>query len=421
MSRASGPKACKTCAVAKRKCGRQKPQCLRCRRLNVPCIYPPSKPSSYVLIPDDEDAITIGSDSSATAAASRESRSSTVVSTLPQPHRFDPANFYLALDLQDSPIHDGQDLRASAPPSWFQNIPGDLGVLLPIQKADLDTSAFDNMKHHMAIAKEWLARWVDKGSNPFIHPQLYKRRLPVCIQDAYTSVASYLRKNQANEQMIYRIIEDRVRNLVEGHPKDPPALDSIDSLGRVQALLIYQIIGLFDGDLRLRHVAEGYIQTLYEWAANLEPLARYPLWLGDLNGTSGTHVSTTGVYEASDVGSSTDGSWMSWIIAESMNRTWTLVAGIQGVYKMIQQSRSHRCSVVGMMMTARKGLWDAPSAPAWDKICAERYIGFIFLSEVETLFTKFTYDEVDEFTIMTLGTMFGLERIERWRLRPAVY
>lgn len=39
---------------------------------------------------------------------------------------------------------------------------------------------------------------------------------------------------------------------------NPATLDSLDHLARVQALLIYQLIGLDDCNVRLRHLAEPH-------------------------------------------------------------------------------------------------------------------------------------------------------------------
>ena len=46
-------KACQACAKAKRRCGKETPKCVRCRRRGIECMYPPSKPSSFVLLEED--------------------------------------------------------------------------------------------------------------------------------------------------------------------------------------------------------------------------------------------------------------------------------------------------------------------------------------------------------------------------------
>jgi hypothetical protein len=42
-------------------------------------------------------------------------------------------------------------------------------------------------------------------------------------------------------------------------------LDSLERIARVHALLVYQFLGLYDGDIRLRHLSETYIPVLNRW------------------------------------------------------------------------------------------------------------------------------------------------------------
>src|ERR1044071_7423281 len=42
-------KSCAACAKSKRKCGRQTPSCARCQARGLPCTYPASKPTCWVV------------------------------------------------------------------------------------------------------------------------------------------------------------------------------------------------------------------------------------------------------------------------------------------------------------------------------------------------------------------------------------
>ncbi|KAK9321361.1 hypothetical protein V1517DRAFT_262527, partial [Lipomyces orientalis] len=101
-----------------------------------------------------------------------------------------------------------------------------------------------------------------KGSNPFIHSRLYRTRFPRCVQDAYTALSCYLHKTASNEDTIFQIIEDRAKHLLVEHgipsadslpekvSSNSFTLDSLEHIARVQALLVYQILDLYDGDIR---------------------------------------------------------------------------------------------------------------------------------------------------------------------------
>lgn len=55
----------------------------------------------------------------------------------------------------------------------------------------------------------------------------------------------YIAKNEVNKQMIFRAIEKGATELL----KSPQGIAPIEILARVQSLLLYQIIRLYDGDV----------------------------------------------------------------------------------------------------------------------------------------------------------------------------
>lgn len=56
----------------------------------------------------------------------------------------------------------------------------------------------------------------------------------------------YMAKNDVNKLMIFRAIERSVAELI----KSPQSTVPIEVLARTQSLLLYQIIRLYDGDVR---------------------------------------------------------------------------------------------------------------------------------------------------------------------------
>jgi hypothetical protein len=83
-------------------------------------------------------------------------------------------------------------------------------------------------------------------------------------------LSCYLGKTSSNGQTMCRIIENRARQLVkDGNGLTDSwletPLDSLEHLARVQALLVYQVMCLHDGEIRLRHLAESHIPVLNSW------------------------------------------------------------------------------------------------------------------------------------------------------------
>ena len=61
------------------------------------------------------------------------------------------------------------------------------------------------------------------------------------------------------------------------------------------------------------------------------------------------------------------------------------------------------------MFTNQKGVWEAPSAFAWEKLCAEVDVRFMQTFSAEKLFTEASAADIDEFGLVMLGLTFGKE------------
>ncbi len=104
------------------------------------------------------------------------------------------------------------------------------------------------------------------GQNPFIHKYSYTEHLPTVISDALSACALYSLKNSENEIFVFGDISRKAKELAE---KQQPFLSPVDLLASTQALLLYQIMRLFDGDIRQRADAESHEKILMSWAEQL--------------------------------------------------------------------------------------------------------------------------------------------------------
>ena len=189
-------------------------------------------------------------------------------------------------------------------------------------------------------------------------------------------------------------------------------LDSLEHIARVQALLVYQILCLYDGDIRLRHVAESYIPVLNSWTEQMVEHASQAVCLGS-SVISSAYEQTALGFDISFIALYENACWYSWILAESIRRTWLVASGIQGTYLVIKHSRAVPCQG-GIMFTTRSGVWEAQSALAWEKLCSEVNVGLMQVAEADKLFTEVAPEDVDDFTMLILQATFGEERMERW-------
>lgn len=318
--------------------------------------------------------------------------------------------------------------QAELTTSWFMasdkweihHVPPE--VCLAIEVAD--------QRRHLLQVRRWLRQWADTGSNPFIHERLYKTRFPRYAQDAFMASACYLNKTAATEKTVHKILEDRAealiseyhetRSPVHGSSFDTnfPDTDLLESLARVQALLVYQIIGLYDGDIRLRHLAERRIPVLHSWMGQL---------LRQASGQSQTScLGSWMIFDQPrrhlyDPGARIAASqlqnllWYSWIMAESIRRTWLLCSSVQGIYVFSRDGPDVAQCQGGITFTTREGIWAAKTAAEWEALCVRESVRMVKMKDTDMLFVDAVPEEVDEFTKMIMQVVFGSERMTSWR------
>ena len=406
MAIAAEPNACKNCARAKKKCDKQKPCCFRCKDRGINCAYPLPKPSSFVRLED-----TTLPDNLLSSEAT-----DLTTSTLPT---------YLCNNLDNLQVLDLTIPSCHSRPTW----PLSVWFLSP-EAWKIDHRPLPNtdsfcpieLKRWLAVIQRWFERWVTTGSNPFIHSHLYSSRSPSCVQIAYTALSSYISRVESNTDIILRIVDHQASELLVNNgvlldnlnqddcatAVEPTTV--LEHFARVHALAVYQLIGLFDGDIRSRHLAEARMHILDRWATQMVEWSCHNLSLPEAFNLTGADLSNS-----FDPTSGAEVLWHAWSLTESVRRTWYVAKGLQSLYLMLQQGWTY-CPG-GMMFTTRQGVWEADTAFAWQKLCSEVDVGFIQRFEAEEILAQCGPSDLDEFAEMLLEMTFGGTRMERWRLK----
>lgn len=394
-------KACALCAKSKRRCSRGLPACARCVARSLPCIYPASKQTCWVMS-DYMGVIPIKSPASTATTNGNES------GPLPSPLLgFEAVIRPLPPMISPSPgsltLADLQSAWFLTPDTWvIRQVPAEAAASVIERR---NSPMLERFARQM---KNLMTDWVEKGSSGLFHSRFYQRRLPRCAQDAFTALSAYSVRVPKTENMVLRILGERLEQLVVEYA-DAARLDPFEHVARVHAMLIYVMLGLFDGDIRLRHLAETHLSTLETWRLEMLDAARAAanngqLLMGGLldrdNGEPTTQVETF---------------WHAWILTESVRRAWFIASGIQTCYSMMREGKL-RCAG-GLMLTTRVGVWDAKTAWAWTKLCAEKDVGFVTQAQIGRLFDETKPEEVDDFGKLLLEAMYGVEQLESWGVR----
>lgn len=138
----------------------------------------------------------------------------------------------------------------------------------------------------MHRVKAFASEIATQNSAPFMHRYLYREHIPPCMLSCFTTSVLYSNRSPANAANVIRALQQSVEELVGAVPK--LVVTPTERLARTQALFLYQVIRLFDGDVSLRAQAESDMTLLETWLGdlckvreNLEGLPR----IGDI-GTS---------------------------------------------------------------------------------------------------------------------------------------
>ncbi|KAJ3541334.1 hypothetical protein NM208_g4655 [Fusarium decemcellulare] len=156
----------------------------------------------------------------------------------------------------------------------------------------------------------------DCNAAPFLHQNLYQDSMPRCILSCFSTCVLYTKRTPANTGMVLRTLQNNVRDLVDGesHQNTP-----LHRLARTQALFIYQIIRLFDGDISLRAQGEKHMHLLQAW---LDELCCLRNNLGNTANGEESQASPT---------------WKEWIFDESVRRTIIIAYSVIGLYDMMKE------------------------------------------------------------------------------------
>ena len=349
-------------------------------------------------------------------------------------HGFDIDIAYPSLieDLQ-TPRSLGQSPSAPADTNpWF--LGPETWEITRIADTNIDAApSMTTLKNYMATLQSWLVRWVACGSNAFIHALLYKSRSPAYVQVAYATSASYVHRTEASNDLVLRIVEDRARDLLQQNGASPVSLgseewtdgamdeniDVLAQLSRLHALMAYQIIGLLDGDIRARHVAEGRMAVQDSWAYKL--LRTAAVTFTDMSAAAAAN-SAKG--SANDLGvelsskSDVHRQWQVWILSESVRRTCLVAASISPIYTALQQQWA--ACAGGIMYSNRAGLWEAATAAAWERSCKAKGARRLQPFQCQHLFEEADPADIDEFGMTMLDITFDAEVIERWKYGSSV-
>ncbi|KAH8891522.1 putative aldo/keto reductase [Thozetella sp. PMI_491] len=298
------------------------------------------------------------------------------------------------------------------PPPWF--LQDETWVIQRVAKdADCVVDIEFELRSFVNSVDSLLRQWIKHGHNGFIHRRLYEKGMPACIQDAFTTLATYISRTSAVEEAVLQIADDRSTSLIR--QRTPTAIGAqgiLAQLARVQALFIYEFIQLFDGSIRVRASAEKQLPILRKWVVQMWEMVK------DYRGEEGSLVhDKCAANEFEKEYDTYSDLWRKWILTESVRRTHMVVESTINVYEAMTKGWAECAGAA--MVTARRGLWEADSALEWFGLSCERSPLLVPSLQPGPVLSQYEAEEFDDLVKMVWAIIVGSDRMQYWRERKS--
>lgn len=256
-----------------------------------------------------------------------------------------------------------------------------------------------------------------ENSTPWCHHELYGETMPRAMQDAQACCALYHAKNPLNAAAVNRTIAGRVNDLIASapHPESSatttPALESI---ARTQALLLYHIMRLFDGDVTERAAAE---QTI----PHLETAALQLLEHINLGAESHQPDQVAAIELQLHPLAATQDFWRTWVFQESARRTFMIVFFVAQLYRLLHRhlhNPFHCDSKLYMLYawTVQAHLWHAADAVEFAVAWRDRRRFVVTNDALPGVLGEAEAGDIDNYGRILLSTLVGIDELRGWFL-----
>ncbi|KAL4783430.1 hypothetical protein BJX76DRAFT_329876 [Aspergillus varians] len=396
-------KACDACRVAKRRCDLALPACFRCTRRNLACSYPglPTPdhiPELLALINEHEGPEKGFSDQFAFPSVS----ASAPVLNLLQPS---PWEDYLQTDPSElvylHPNHEMTHVRTRT------SVP-------------LSSLVESRFQYAIDTLKDTPRTMVMENQTPWSHQELYNDGMPKAMQDAYACCALFITKNPINAAMITTHVHSRHQELILSPlPTSPP-----DLLAHTHALLLYQIMQVFDPDLNAAtensSLGNLSISALESAASLLFSSTHFPPSTEpDTISDSPSQPQTPNQTCLPTTLESTMHFWKLWLFEESARRTILFTFYFLQLVHLFRGTHNLKCDgKLGLLHSwyASAYLWTAPTALDFALAWSERDHFIVRNVNFDKLLSEAMPADVDVLGRMLLVTSQGAERVREWFL-----
>ncbi|GKT99825.1 hypothetical protein FLAG1_09837 [Fusarium langsethiae] len=388
-------KSCAACTKAKRRCDFAMPACLRCSQRRIHCQYPSrvmrEQPSS-----SSEASAGVSPDCLTTDGSSPQTTKSLSSDGLII------EDFNAVISGLDACSEDLGALEFPLEDNTLKFIEQPWTLTAP------STKDFSHVPERILNRLQWAVdeikrapeKMVLENQTPWSHPLLYRDGMPRSLQDAHSSCALYMAKNRVNSPIIFRSIESRVNDLLAA----PAPTTPLECLAHTQALILYQIIRLYDGDIGARASAERIIPAIEASAVSLFSYAQF-----DIDPT----VIALPTYPIAP----TKTFWQDWIQQESLRRTLLFSFYFVQAYRIMAGCQILQCDGrLGLChaWTLSAHLWNATTPLSFAEAWRDKNHYVVTNAIFSEVLAEAQADDIDVFGKIMISSLLGQDEAEGW-------
>ncbi len=284
--------------------------------------------------------------------------------------------------------------------NFLRHAPGTVLAPAAQQLGQLSTELQERLNFAVELIRTAPRTMVERLETPWSHRLLYKDGTPPAMRHALGACALYLAKNAVNAPVVFSLIDAHVGTLLAAPPPTTLRL----ALAHAHALILYQVMGLFDGDIAARGRGERLIPALE--AATMQLLAHVRF---DSELLRVTDLAAYPVQPARDL-------WHDWRLHESARRTVLITFYMLQAYRAMASpaQAGARCSALRHSWTLSRGLWQADSPAEFARVWREGRWFVITNGRFEEALRAARADDVDAFGRMWFTALMGIEEAEGW-------
>lgn len=413
-------KSCVACIKAKRRCDFALPACMRCANRNITCEYPLRK-SRVAAMPQaaEEEVFQFPQD--------QVDDFSLLEDDLPgAPSRPLVHDILATPDLtHDNPFSQGLDFDLDLSPLPMDLVPRDMVVSSlagapPITSGPVFDLIQSQLRYALDETRKAPSMMAEELATPWSHPMLYRDSMPKAIRgnetmiqkassmnvtdhqvDVHACCCMYVMKTTTNSPIILRSIESYVDDLL----RSPPPATVHERLAHAQALLLYHIIRLLDGDLRSRSHAERQLDNLEDCIMALLPDIEFDITGAHEGGLPLHPIGATKLF------------WRNWILQESARRTLLFGLFFLQAYRIVAGLVPVHCDEKLLMcrsLTVSSHLWDANTPVAFAQAWNQKRYFVVSNCSFHQVIEDAVAEDVDSFGKIMMTACMGVEEAEGW-------